>query len=174
MALTTGTASHQNDLLADLRTWLVGTVGWTELEYTAGSLATDVATLSVEGPGGGVNRRVYINIETGNDVGSSLYYWKIMGATGWDSGVGHDSQPGAGGTCYYNLWQNSIDYRFYANDRRFIIGSLVSSSSMTMYAGFFLPFALPSEYPFPLACIASYPGVGPAGKPGQLNLSLGH
>lgn len=157
MAFTTGTASHHNDLLDDLRTWLVGTVGWTSLDYTAGATATDEATLSLSAPGATGGGTVYVNISTHYDVGNAYYGWQLFGATGWQSGLGHDSQQGAGGGGWINLWQNSIDYWFYANDRRFIVEAKVNTNYLSCYCGHFLPFALPSEYPYPLAIIGNYP-----------------
>lgn len=159
MPFTTGTATHHNDLLDDLKTWLEGTVGWTVLDYTAGAAATDVASLQLEGPGAGVGKRVYVNVQTENNVGSGFYSWQLYGATGYTASIPFGSQPGAGGGCYFNLWENSIDYWFYANDRRFIVEAKVSTNYMSMYGGFFLPAGTPTEYPFPLAIIGSYPTI---------------
>ena len=235
---TSGTASNHNDLLDILQAWLVGTVGWTQLEYTdvdkeatvvvivgggTGYVVSDVLTvsggtfttattltvtsvsggvidgieitepgvysvlpsnpvsatggtgsgatftmthnfitildmtLSLQAPGNGASSRVYLNIATEHDEGNAYYSWKMYGATGYDSGEAYGSMPGAGGPVHFNLWQNSIGYWFYANDRRVIVVAKVSTNYMSMYAGFFLPFALPTEYPFPYALIASYP-----------------
>ena len=240
MAITTGTASNHNDLLDKLQTWLVGTVGWTQLEYTdvdkeatavaiagggTGYVVTDVltvsggtyttqttltitsvsggvidgievtepgvysvipsnpvsvtggsgsgatftmtydyitildTTLSLQAPGNGASARVYLNINTEHDEGNAFYSWKMYGATGYDAGESYGAMPGAGGPAYFNLWQNVITYWFYANDRRVIIDAKCSTNYMSTYAGFFLPFALPTEYPFPYALIASYPDI---------------
>ena len=122
-------------------------------------IATDQVTLSLEGPGAGAGKRVYINLETDNDVGSGFYSWRMYGATGWAASTPFGSLPGAGGPSYYNLWQNDTDYWFYANDRHFKVVSKVSTNYMSMYAGFHLPVGLPSEYPFPQCLIGSYPSM---------------
>lgn len=114
-------------------------------------------SLSLQAPGNGTGKEVFINIETVYDDGNNHYGWKIFGATGWLTGLAHGSQQGAGGPVWFNLADSSIDYWIYANDRRFILIAQVGTNYMSMYAGFFLPFALGSEYPFPLAIIASYP-----------------
>lgn len=235
---TTGSSANHNELLNDLRLWLTGTVGWTELlwdgiNYEAvaveivdggtGYIVTDLLTvsggtceeqttltvtsvsggvidgveitesgiysvapsnpvsvtggtgtgatfnmtyegiptetprLSLEGPGGGEDSRVYLNIQTDNSVGDGFYSWILYGATGADPGAPFGTWPGGGGGAYFNLWQHQIDWWAYANDRRVIVEAKCSTNYMSMYAGFFLPFALPSEYPFPYAIIASYP-----------------
>lgn len=128
-----------------------------DFTMTWSTIMDSVAELQMEGPGMVGGGKVYINIQTDSDVGNSMYSWRIYGATAYEAGVGFGSLPGAGGPCFFNLWQNTIDYWFYANDRRFIVVAQVSTSYMSMYAGNFLPFALPSEYPYPLAIIASYP-----------------
>lgn len=116
-------------------------------------------TLSLQAPGNGASARVYLNFETLHNEGNAYYSWRLYGATAYDAGEAFGSMPGAGGPTYFNLWQNTIDYWFYANDRRVIVVAKCSTNYMSMYAGFFLPYALPSEYPFPLALIASYPEI---------------
>jgi len=243
MAYTSGTSANYNQLLEDLDSWLVGTVGWTQRQFTSGlaDMAVAVAingggtgyavddvltvsggtyttqtTLTVtsvaagvidgieitepgsytalpsnpvsvtggsgssatfnltwalrndqniraswEADGAGAGKHMFLNIETQYDIGNGYYSWKLWGATAWDSGESGDfgAQPGAGGPSFFNLWQNSIDYWFYANDRRVIVVAKCSTNYMSMYAGFFLPFALPSEYPFPHCIIGSYPDI---------------
>lgn len=131
-------------------------VGTPTFNMTYGIMAKDTATLSLEGPGNGAAARTYINIETDYDDGNSYYGWTIYGATDWDSGIAFGSQTGAGGPVYLNMWQNAIDYWFFANTRRFIVEAKVSSNYVGCYAGFFLPLASPTEYPFPLAIIGNY------------------
>lgn len=156
MAITTGTATDYHDLLDDLRTWLTVTVGWTEESYTPPGSITDPALLYLSGPGAGPSSRVYVNIETEANATDGTYSWAIYGATGYTSGLDASSQPGAGGGAYFNLWEQSLDYWFYANDRRFIVVAKAGTNYLSMYAGFMLPFALPSEYPYPLYIGANY------------------
>jgi len=122
------------------------------------SVDTDVATMSVEGPGSGVGKEVFINIQTFNDPGPAEFSWDVFGAIAWQTGIAFGSLPGAGGPGFYNLDNGPINFWFYANDRRFIVIAQVGGTNyMSMYAGFFLPVGLPSEYPFPLALLTSYP-----------------
>lgn len=119
-------------------------------------VTTDLVTLSLRGVGSGVNGRVYININTVKDEGNDFWGWQFYGATNYVASTPFGSMPGAGGPAYFNLWDESISYWFYQNDRRFIVIAKVSSNYMSMYGGFMLPHALDTEYPFPLCLIGSY------------------
>lgn len=135
-------------------------------------IATDQVSLSLEGPGAGAGKRVYVNLETDNDVGNGFYSWRMYAATGWSASTPFGSLPGAGGPSYFNLWQNDIDYWFYANDRHFKVISKVSTNYMSMYAGFHLPVGMPSEYPFPLCLIGSYDEMEAADLNNSANSSI--
>jgi hypothetical protein len=157
MAFTTGTATDYHDLLDDLRAWLVASAGWTQKDWSNPTGIDQTWKLQLEAPGNGATARVYVNADTVCNVGNGTYSWRLYGATGYSAGIELPLQQGAGGPSFFNLSQNSIDYWFYANDRRFIVIAKVATNYMSCYCGFFLPFALPSEYPFPLAIIGSYP-----------------
>lgn len=161
MAFTTGTATHQNDLLDKLRLWLTGTAGWTQLAWTAGATVNDQSTLSIRGPGAGANRETFVNVQSRINQGAGAFGWAIRGAVAYDSGQPWASQPETSEEVFLNLWNQSTPYWFYANDRRFIVVAKVSTAYLSCYAGMFLPFALPTEYPFPLYIGASYPTLAP-------------
>jgi len=155
MAYTTGTATDYHDLMDKLRLWLTGTVGWTQLRWTAPASITDTAELWVRGPGAGTDRQVFVGLQSYADAANGYYCWDVAGSTNFDSGLSFALQS-KNPSIYFCLWQNSIDYWFYANDRRFIVIAKIGTSYLSMYAGFFLPFALPSEHPFPLYVGATY------------------
>jgi hypothetical protein len=131
-------------------------VGTPTFNMTYDRVTTDEATLSLRGVGSGVDGRVYININTHNDEGNDYWGWRIYGATDYVASTAFGSLPGAGGPTYYNLWDESIDYWIYQNDRRFIVVAKVGSNYVSMYAGFFLPHSLATQYPYPLTIIANY------------------
>lgn len=159
MAYTTGTATDYADLLDKLRLYAVAQ-GWTQLAWTAGTVPAGGANLQLRGPGAGVGREVYLNIRTYADVPSAYYYWTLRGATGYTAGAPVGGNPGEMQTStYFNLWQNSITYWFYVNDYRIIVVAKCSTAYISMYAGFFLPFSSPDQYPFPLYVAADYGGV---------------
>jgi hypothetical protein len=149
MATTTGTASHQNDLLDDLKTFLTAN-GWTSLSYSAGATATDDAHLYLNAPGFGGTNQVYVNIVSENNSTSGYYGWKVMGALSYNANYGPESQAGTIGPVWFNTWDSTISYWMYCNDRRFIVVAKVNTSYISCYAGFFLPFATSGEYAHPL------------------------
>ncbi len=148
---TTGTADGHIDLLEKVRKYLVEEVGWTELNYT-GSISPspdddlDNVVLSLRAPGAITGQEFFLNIRTESRTTDGAYGWRISAATDWESGLGDAAQLKASPFQYFNTWQNSIDYWIYANDRRVIIVCKVNTSYVSMYAGLFLPYALPSEY----------------------------
>src|SRR3546814_13562475 len=50
---------------------------------------------------------------------------------------------------YFLLWPNAMTYWFYVNDRRLVVVAKIGVYYMSLYAGFFLPYALPDEYSYP-------------------------
>lgn len=150
MAFTTGTATDYVDLLDKLRLYLVAQ-GWTQLQWAAGTVAGGGGNLVVRGPGAGAGKQVFLEIFTYADPGSQHYCWRNRGMTDWNSGEAEGLHAGSlPFSCYFALWQNSINYWLYVNDRRFILVTKMGTIYNSMYAGFFLPFALPASYPFPL------------------------
>lgn len=156
MPFTSGTATDYHDLLDDLRTWLVSQ-GWTELAWDAPSSLTDNGFLNIRGDGAGVDKQTFINIETVNDVTQSAYAWRISGATSWSGSALWGTQANESPRPYFNLWASTIDYWFYCNDRRFIVVAKTSTTYTSCYAGFFLPWSTPDQFPFPLYIGADYP-----------------
>lgn len=156
MAFTTGTATDYVDLLDKLRLYLVAQ-GWTQLEWVAGTVAGGGGKLAIRGPGAGVDKRVFVNIATYADPVNLHYCWRMRGAVDYTAGLPEGGQPGEQNIpSYFSLWQNPIDYWFYVNDRRFIVVAKMSVVYTSMYAGFFLPFAIPDQYPFPLYIAGDY------------------
>lgn len=155
MAWETGTAANHNDLLTKLRTFAVAN-GWTSLQWEAPS-GLGPAKLKLRGPGAGPTRQVFINIQTMADTIAPYYSWKMSGAIGYSPAAAEGLQLGElEAPCYLNLWENPITYWFFVNDRRIIVVAKCSTSYMTAYLGFFLPFGLPPQYPFPLMVAGDY------------------
>ena len=134
-----------------------GTGNSATFNMTYSYIQTNTSQLFMEGPGNGGTSKVYVNIVTENNSGSNFYSWGVYGATAYTAAVSAGSQPNAGGPVYFNLTQTAVSYWFYGNSRHFRIEVKASTNYMSMYAGFMLPFALPSEYPQPMVIIASYP-----------------
>lgn len=144
-------------LLAQLSTAMVAN-GWTLLASSTGG-AED--TYYFRGPNisvGASTVNVHINIRTWTSAVSGYYNWEIRGARGYDSGVTFENQPGTFQTQSgeeqlvptLTLNNSNITYWFIINDRRVIVMAKVDGRYANMYAGFILPYATPSEYPFPM------------------------
>ena len=151
MAFQTGTSTDWKDLLADLQTLMVAN-GWV-LEKTETS--GDIETRYFRGPGSASNAPVHVNFRTGDVAVDGEYWLEVRGATAFDTTLTWDNQPNVSPSMYMPLWQNSIDYWFSVTDRRVSITANVSTSYFSLYAGFFLPFATPTDYPYPLYVAAT-------------------
>lgn len=148
MAIETGTATDHHDLLDKLETFLVAE-GWTVNNSVPAATLLDSALLEVTGPGFIGGQQPNISIATEADSGLNAYAWKFCAYPTYDSALDFGLQNMSSAIPYYLLWPNAMDYWFYVNDRRFIVVVKIGVYYMSMYAGFFLPYALPAEYPFP-------------------------
>lgn len=158
MAVEIGTggsaASDFKDLLAKVRTFAVAQ-GWTSEEYNT-DLDTEVPDeLFLSGPGSTGTEDVHVNIQTYGVDANNQYGWKIRCATSYDSGLDFSNQPQTSTSVYLPLLNSSIDYWLIVSDRRIMMTMKIGSLYVNMYAGFFLPFATPAEYPYPLYVAAT-------------------
>lgn len=160
MAFTTGTASNHNDLLDKLQAYLV-TQGWTIDDYTAGVAATDNAFLALTGPGSLGSEQPKVSIDTVFNTGTNSYAWRLGAYPQYDDALPFGLQVLNSPLTYLLLWDGTMDYWFYVNDRRFIVIAKIGTHYMSLYAGFFLPYGLPEEYPFPYYVGASYIELAP-------------
>jgi len=158
------TSAHLTFKTTDGTTDFIVSDNWT-IASTAGALGSQAwivkrweanTTVFLEGPGLSATDNIFINIEAYKDPGNNLYNWKIRGADGYSDLFGIDNQLNASpdGT-YLGLWDDVIPYWFYASGRRFIVVAKVTTIYHSCYAGFYLPFATPTEYPYPIMIAAS-------------------
>lgn len=156
MAFTSGTATDYQDLLDQLRLYLVAE-GWTQLAWAPGGSLASLSTLKMRGPGAGAGRQVFLNIRTVFDVVSSVYSWQVRGAPTYDGALPWGGQLGEQpNDSYFNLWQNEIPYWFYVTDRRVIVVAKTGTNYVSLHSGFFLPWGTPVQYPFPLYTCGDY------------------
>lgn len=146
MAIQTGTATDHKDLLNLLHTFLTGLVSnpWTANRFTSSD------ELFLQGQGSSGTDEIYCSIKIDESVPSDYFNWRVAGAIGYSSTNDQANQPGASQLNYMALWDGSIPYWFIANGRRFIVIAKVSTTYHALYMGFILPYATPSEYPYPL------------------------
>lgn len=108
----------------------------------------------LKGPGLSASEEIYIALSTLSSAQQDLYNVTMHYATGYDPTKATVNQPGTLGALrgvVATMWDQSIKYWFVANGRRFIVIAKISTTYASMYGGFILPYALPSEMPYPIA-----------------------
>lgn len=89
----------------------------------------------------GTGLRVHPDIDT-----FSIGFWMNRA---WNDALDTFSQPGYSGTVWMPVFDNVMPYWFIANGQRLMVAAKVSTVYTSGYAGKFLPYGLPSEYPQP-------------------------
>lgn len=167
MAWTTGTCTGHLELLDALKTYLTAN-GWACLadrmetiddtsSYAPSSL--DHRTLYFKGSGLAGEDEIYIGFQDWQWANTDICNIAIQGFTGFDVNLTFWGQPGAieryqsyADYINLNLSSSSVEivYWFIVNGRRVIIITRNSSVYCCAYLGFFLPYCLPSQYPYPM------------------------
>ncbi len=148
-------ASGHDDLLTDFISFLstdatLVSLGqeWTILDD---DVVDDERFVYLQGPGLAGNDEIYVGIRRYLDTTTNAYNWGLIGMTGYDSGLDFNSQAGVSPEtvlCLSNL--DDMEYWAIASGRRFILIVKIGSVYVSSYCGFILPYATPSEYPYPL------------------------
>lgn len=113
-----------------------------------------------QAPGNDGLSEIYTGIRTEYDAANGWYNFFLNGFTGYDPNQDFFDQPGAlpgDGSpepmevSMVPLWDAAMPYWLSANGRSFKFAAKVSSSYEAGYLGFILPYATPSQFPYPLA-----------------------
>jgi hypothetical protein len=128
---------------------------WTEMKYAPGTpQAGKPMNVDVGGGNAVYANELYMKAPglAQADEDSDYYNISMCGALGFETIETYTTQPGklVGGGTSMALWQFQIPYWIVADGRRMIITCKISTNFMSAYAGFILPYATPSEYPYPL------------------------
>ena len=150
------TATDHIDLFEDLYTFLTSHVDlttaneeWISEEYVAGQ------HFILRGQGLAQGDSIYIGVRLYINVGADTYNLEIRGYTGYQNGLPFDQHPGSSPPVYLCSHSAAQTYWFVANGRRFMIMNKISTNYFSAYVGFFLPYATPSQYPYPMLVSAS-------------------
>ena len=112
--------------------------------------------LYLRGPGGGAGRESYVILSSERDLGAAIQGLRVRYATGFDPGMSAAYQPGGLVTDYFvPLDRDLVEFWLYINDRRILAQTRSGSVYGGFYAGFFVPYCLPSEYDFPAVAIGN-------------------
>lgn len=143
---TTGSVYWRSLLLLDSGGDIVNHFGSEALLKAAGTSGTDA---------------IYTGIRSEYDAARGWYNLFLNGYTGYDPNeTSFFNQPGAINNWsavtpldvpMVPCWNAAMPYWFRANGRSFSFGVKVSTSFEGGYLGFILPYATPSQYPYPLA-----------------------
>lgn len=157
MAYEIGTANGHEDLLVKLKTFLttgLGSQNWTLLEESSGEVGgiegTTDKSYYYRAPGLAGTDQIYVVFTAFKNVGLDYYNIGIRGATGHNPADSYWNQPNTSKPTYMLLSNATLNYWFFANGRRVIIVARISTVYQHGHAGFFLPYGLPTEYPYPL------------------------
>jgi hypothetical protein len=157
MAYSQGTATSFLDFYNKLRDFLTtdsalvtATQNWTQIAGSVGTL-TLTDTITLQGPGLAGTDQVRVKIKPVYSVVDNRYNLEFVGVPNWNGAISQDAQFNMSNPVYVHLWNSSMPYTIVANGRRFVFVCQVSTTVQAGYGGFFLPYALPAEYPYPLA-----------------------
>lgn len=142
-----GVLAHYKMLLA-IKT-LAEANGWTVLRYADVSANRE---LILKGVGLSGTEEIFVGFRTYQDAGAN--YYNLLAATfiGYVAGNSFDTQPGAilSGVPAHNI---RIDYWLTLNGQRIVLAMKVGTPVYeSCYVGKFLPYALPTQYPYPVVC----------------------
>jgi hypothetical protein len=120
----------------------------------SGGFGPTFRDLYLRGPGLAGVDAIHVNIRTYEAPSLGLSNWMIQGATDYEVGQPWHRQPNnswySSNFRYLTLTNSTIEYWIVADGRRFILACKISGDFYTSHCGFILPYALPSEYPYPL------------------------
>ena len=155
-AVASGTATNFLDLYTKLRDFLTSNADlvaaseeWTLVDGNSGTLTT-TDNLVFSGPGLSGTDEILVSLEPSVNAGAGYHNLGVRGLTAYNDSEPLSSQVNNSGVKYIHLWDSSMPYWFIANGRRFIVVARPSTVYQSMYAGFALPFHLPTTYPYPL------------------------
>jgi len=163
MALETGTAAGHYDLLDRLRAFLKTNASlvaagqaWTELRWDGASAERETI---LKGPGLSGTEEIFIGLKTYQSVPLDYFNWRVAAFTGFVASNDFHHQPGtpnaagdAASDLAVPLYQNAIPYWFVGNGQRVVVVANVQTQYQAFYLGKFLPYATPSQYPYPVVC----------------------
>lgn len=156
MATEIGVASDFLDLYEKLRDFLTTNATlvadneeWELLAGPSGAL-TFTDQLVLKGPGLSGTDEIFVTLEPSVDTGADYFNLGIGGLSSYNPSEPISGQVNRLTPRYLHLWNTSMPYWFIANGRRFIVVVRVTTVYQSAYAGFILPYHLPTTWAYPL------------------------
>lgn len=110
----------------------------------------DQKQLIMKAPGLSGTDQIFIGIQPYSNVTGDYYNWSMTSFLGYSATDDVSTQPYSSPKSQLYLWNDQIKYWFVANGNRVIIVTKVSSVYQIGYIGKFLPYCLPTQYPYPV------------------------
>lgn len=142
-----GTLAHYR-MLETIRNFASAN-GWQVLRYDT---ASENRQLILKGPGYTGAEEIFVGFRTYQNQAADYYNLLAVVFTGYVPTNSFDTQPGAmlSGVPAHN---QRIDYWLTINPQRIVLAMKVGTPVYeSCYVGKFLPYARPSQYPYPVAC----------------------
>lgn len=141
-----GTLAHYM-MLDKIRSFALASGFWEVLRYDD---TIDNRELILKGEGYSGTEEIFVGFRCYQNASADVYNMTVAGFTGYVAGNSFESQPGAIllGVPAHN---NRIDYWLTVNPQRIALAMKVGTPVYeSAYAGKFLPYATPSQYPYPV------------------------
>ena len=119
--------------------------------------STDDHELILKGAGLSGAEEIFIGFKTIQDVTGDYYNLIVAAMTGYVPGNDFNAQPGIKESTIC-LWQFSIPYWLVVNGQRISFAANVEAHYELAYAGKFLPYMSPGQFPYPVSVIGSLDG----------------
>lgn len=143
---TTGSVYWRSLLLLDSGGDIVNHFGSEVLLKATGTSGTDAIYTGIRSEYDAANGwyNLFLNGYTGHDPNETSFFNQPGAINNWSAVTPLDVPM-------VPCWNSAMPYWFRANGRSFSFGVKVSTSFEGGYLGFILPYATPSQYPYPLA-----------------------
>ncbi len=131
--------------------------GWTVLRFIDNTASHE---LILKAPGLSGLEEIFVGLRTYESAAADIYNMTAAGFVGYVTGNAFNAQPGAAlrGVPAHN---QRIDYWLTLNGQRLVLAMKVGTPVYeSMYLGKILPYARPSQYPYPLAVGGMLPDEG--------------
>lgn len=141
-----GTLAHYM-MLDKIRSFALASGFWQVLRYDD---TIDKRELILKGEGYSGTEEIFVGFRCYQNAAADVYNMTVAGFTGYVAGNSFASQPGAIllGIPAHN---NRIDYWLTVNPQRIALAMKVGTPVFeSAYAGKFLPYGTPSQYPYPV------------------------
>lgn len=130
--------------------WTALTNGGSQPALPSSGSASD-GELYLQGQGSSGTDQIVIGFKTYRNVGNNIFGFQISGYSSFDNTLTFTTMPGAQPTpVNVALSDSAFTAFFWVNARRIMAVARIGTTDICFYAGYILPYATVSQYPYPL------------------------